>query len=255
MAERWAQSPQTIEQQLILPSIRDIAEMMISQAHPNTAQYYLGLAAQGALVALHFHNRGVGTAISIHEDGTETIVVASNEVRTKRSHHYHAEETAIDIYESLKRGDDDYRSLLSHKNLLMRRPSDITEKRVAMYTTLEPCMGCLRRIISAEDVTQVVIGAEDPEGGQMLNGRMDNIAPVFQREAKKIDLKILRPNYIDPESDLYVDPIYKPFLEEILGPEGFDFRIPKSAYRRLYHGKKISYEELIRRKNRSGCEC
>lgn len=220
MAERFRPVPLSAEEERTLLVMREVIAEMRTETSPSSAQWYLALASEVALSALWQRNKGVGAVLSIHVAGTETILLSPNQVRSKRSSHLHAEEGVIDTFESVLRGD---------QTNLFQRTSSFRLPKVTLITTLEPCMGCVRRIISNGRINEVIIGSEDQEGGQMLGDRMLSIAPVFRKEAEELGLRIRVPNFDDPEDPYYIKPRYRFLVQDALGPKGVDFRLPKEA--------------------------
>ncbi|MBI2028895.1 hypothetical protein HYT02_00565 [Candidatus Gottesmanbacteria bacterium] len=220
MIERKFSSFLTEPEKEKVSDLENKAILMRNTADPFSPQEYLSIAVMEAAKAILRRDKAVGTIISWREEGIETIISASNRVRSGFSHGFHAEQLAIYYLELFLYGvptPDTYFQRLLPENIPQHHGG-------TLYTTLEPCTTCAGRILQTPEITSVVVGAEDPNGGQMLSNRLECIAPNFQEKAQKRGLTIDQVDFNNPKSQHHVSPLYQQLIQETLGPRGIDLR-------------------------------
>lgn len=137
-------------------------------------QEYLSLALSQAITALEEGNYGIGAVYIFRHKGRELIVVGRNQMISRKNTHLHAEEDVISSFEGLLRGEKRYKS---NVHLTRKAPHKKTEK--ILVTTIEPCIGCLRRIITHK-VDSLFIGQKDLLGGAVLDDKHKHLPEMWK---------------------------------------------------------------------------
>lgn len=182
---------------------------MVKEAQPYSFQEYFALALTQATRALKEGNYAIGSLYIYRADGIEYVIGGRNTTMIEHSTHPHAEEKAIDLAESLDRGEN-----ISRSNILLKRPAPHNEKEKILFCSLEPCIGCYRRL-STHKPNAVWIATPDPNGA-MLDGRMEQLPGFWPTRTKKDGMQVITPT-ADPYSINYVNPIYQDIALEMFG--------------------------------------
>lgn len=182
---------------------RPLAKELFVTSKPYSPQEYLSLAINEGLSALEDGNYGIGAVYVLRHEGTEYVLGGHNKLRSHKSSHPHAEEDVIDTMEAIERGEQD---ALSH--VILVRPAPVPNTQRILVTSLEPCIGCVRRI-ATHKLDEVIIGAEDSKAGAMLGGRekLPGRWPEWMEKVKKTVA-----DFDNPESDNYIDPKYRDLI-------------------------------------------
>jgi tRNA(Arg) A34 adenosine deaminase TadA len=194
-------------------------DAMKRKAKPYSFQEYSSFAASQALIALQEGNYGVGAVYVYRRDGQEFVFGGRNGIISKKDTHLHAEQDAIDIIESLARGEQTRRD-----RLLVQRNAPHNNEEKILITSLEPCPMCTVRILTHK-INAVYICAPDDIAGSMLEGR-ENILPILWRDMRngKVGmqpgespqpLKVVVPNEANPDNIDYIHHDYKNLSLEI----------------------------------------
>ncbi|HYK08923.1 MAG TPA: hypothetical protein VEW42_05480 [Candidatus Eisenbacteria bacterium] len=181
---------------------------MKAEAQPYSFQEYFALALQEGLRAFKEESYGVGALYVYRSGGKETILFGRQASVNKVNTHLHAEEMVIDEMEALVRGET-----VDRKNILIRKAPHDKEQKL-LFCSLEPCIGCYRRL-TANRPDQVLIATADPEAGTMLDGREQMLPTEFwrtRREQKGIT--VVLPSD-DPSSENYINPAYRDLATEM----------------------------------------
>ena len=185
----------------------DLIPQMFMKAEQFSFQEYLALAMYQGATALEDGDYGIGAIYVVRAQGKETVIGGRNKILSQKNTHFHAEEDAIDNFEKLRNGDR-----IDPKNILLQRASpplneseDPNKVERFLVTTLEPCIGCTRRITSNK-VDQVWIASPDVGVGAMLDGREDQLPALWSDRVKRLQRHIPSD---DPQSIYYVAPEYK----------------------------------------------
>ena len=156
-------------------------------ARPYSWLEYVTLAAVEAARAAETGNRAVGAIVIYRVGETEYIIGGHNQCAILGSSHPHAEEVAIDNYESFRNTGKPPQG-----HLFIKRPAPVGKPTLAIASTLECCMGCLRRIISSK-FQEVMYAHPDPNGGQLAVNRLSCIPPGFIEKMRKVNMNIVGP--------------------------------------------------------------
>lgn len=179
---------------------------MFMNAKKYSFQEYLALTLYQGATALEKGDYGIGALYVVRANGIETIIGGRNKILSEKDTHFHAEEDVIDQVEKLRNGNE-----IADGNIILQRPAPPTEgndhDKVERFlvTTLEPCIGCTRRITSNK-VDEVWIAAPDEGVGAMLEGRENQLPSLWSDRVKKL---VRHTPSDDSESIYYVDPKYQ----------------------------------------------
>lgn len=181
--------------QYILPAMRQ-------EAKPYSFQEYFALALEQATRALQEGNYAIGAVYVYRANGIEYVIGGRNTTVLEKSTHPHAEEKTIDLAEKLDRGEN-----IGKEYVLLKRPAPHGKKEKILLSSLEPCIGCLRRITTHKP-DAVLIATPDVTAGAMLPPRDKMLPPFWQTRVEKRGINVITPSD-DPLSLNYVDPTYR----------------------------------------------
>ncbi len=188
-------------------SSRSKVSEMFANAKPHSNQEYLSLALEEGLNALEDGNYGIGAVIVRREGGREWVISGHNRMRSEHSTHFHAEEDAIDGIEGLMKGEEKWK-----ERIILEREIESKKDETILVTSLEPCIGCVRRL-ETHKVTGVFIGEEDDFAGAMLGGREEKLPELWIKMREWQGFSVDLADYANPSSELYVDPQYRDLIK------------------------------------------
>ncbi len=180
---------------------------MFANATPQSYQEYLSLALEEGLNALEDGNYGIGAVIVRREGGREWVISGHNRMRSEHSTHFHAEEDSIDGIEGLMKGDEKWK-----ERILLEREIESQKEETILVTSLEPCIGCVRRL-ETHKVTGVFIGEEDTYAGAMLGGREEKLPELWVKMREWQGFSVDLADFTNQKSELYVDPQYRELIK------------------------------------------
>ncbi|MBP6913483.1 MAG: nucleoside deaminase [Candidatus Levybacteria bacterium] len=166
--------PLTSDFSLTISRFRQETEKMKEEAKSYSAQEYLALANEQALIANSEGNYGVGAIYVYRVNGTEYVIGGRNGILSRKNTVLHAEQDTINAVESLARGEDTYKDRVLK---IRQAPHEMEEKK--LFTSLEPCIMCTGRILTHKP-DEVFIGTADDFAGAMLDGREKGLPLLWQ---------------------------------------------------------------------------
>lgn len=192
-------------QEHILNSRQQVSEMF-ANAKPQSYQEYLSLALDEGLNALEDGNYGIGAVIIRRENGKEYVISGHNRMRSEKSTHPHAEEDAFDAIEGLMKGEEKWK-----ERIILEREIESQKEETILVTSLEPCIGCVRRL-ETHKVSGVFIGEVDDFAGAMLGDREKGLPKLWQWMKERQGFFVELANYEDPNNPNYVDSQYRELI-------------------------------------------
>ncbi|MBI2641793.1 hypothetical protein HYW87_04360 [Candidatus Roizmanbacteria bacterium] len=201
---------------------------------PFSLEEYFFLAVEQGLISLKEGNYGVGALYIFRKNGKEIIFTGRSRIISEQNTGLHAEEDVIDVVESIARGEKKYRGRI----VKIRKAPAVESKRI-LISTLEPCIGCVRRILTHK-VDEIIIGLKELLSGAMLDGREKMLPPLWQdmRNKQKLIVKLVQ--HDNPNEKNYLNPLFKKLLLQT-------FQINrKSLDREMEKGKFINLDSLYK---------
>lgn len=183
---------------------------IIKEAQSYSFQEYFAMALSQATRALSEGNYAIGALYIYRANGVEYVLSGRNRTMLDRSTHPHAEENAIDLAESLDRGEK-----INRSNILLKRNAPHNNRESIVFCSLEPCIGCFRRL-STHKPNAVWIATPDEHAGAMLDGRREQLPGFWPTRIIKDGTQILTPSD-DPSSPQYINPKYRDIALEMFG--------------------------------------
>lgn len=181
---------------------KHVLSAMRQEARPYSFQEYFSLALSQATTALEEGNYAIGALYVYRANGNEIVIGGRNTSISKKNTHSHAEEDVLDAVEALDRGE----RIEKGRILTIRKaPHDHEEK--ILIASLEPCIGCLRRLTTHKP-DSVWIATPDVTAGAMLDGREQMLPPFWQTRREKRGIEVVTPNN-NPSSPYYIDSQYR----------------------------------------------
>lgn len=168
-------------------------------------EYFLMLLGEG-LKTRQLGNYGIAASLVVRHQGVELIVFGRNTVFSENDPHGHAEMNAIKNARKalVDNSGETMRQMMEEGDLIMRQSPHKQNERF-LLTTLEPCPMCTVGSVLNSDVKKVVIGTEDEFAGAILNGRLKDLAPLWNSTGEIQSLEIITAqSNSEADKDTYV---------------------------------------------------